>query len=1008
MKLFCLISAFVAVAASGRCGPLFDNTKCTGTYSGRTAPEYCNEGNGWCGTTSAHKNAQASTAFDYVPPTESSANFQLWSGGCNQHSTGSGWSQYCLDGVDQNTAQAALSVANNELTVKERGFYRVHAWADQHGQGGTYRAEIQRNGNSIMYTHQYKNIDGGWTQVNADITWMFEVGDTIRVRYHADSTKGNTYKWHSWNAKGQHSRLQVEYLGADARIWSGGCSQHSQGSGWSQYCLDGVDQNTAQAELSVANNELTVKKRGFYRVHAWADQHGQGGTYRAEIQRNGQSIMYTFQYKNIDGGWTQVNADITWMFEVGDTIRVRYHADSTKGNVYKWHAWNAKGQHSRLQVEYHADAHIWSGGCNQHSQGSGWSQYCLNSVDQNTAQAELSVANNELTVKERGFYRVHAWAIQHGQGGHYRAEIQRNGQSIMYTHQYKNSDGGWTQINADVTWFFEVGDTIRVRYHADSTKGNVYKWHSWNAKGQHSRLQVEFRAGSGPDGVTVRVCTCIGGVAATGSSCSLDGANICGSCNNGYFLNGKSCSAWRTCPKGQGVLTAGSASADITCEACTDADKAYSADDDRSACADHVQCAAGFGSNWSTLANSEKAQSKCVPCTITQFSSTTGYGPCSTKKTACPVVGQKLVASADSTSDATCTATHCTGASTTAPTNGSASASDGSKHGSTATFACDAGFLFSGTRSVTCVAPSADAPWSAPAKAPACYHTQPLPDPALSVLFDGAQFGVSEGCRATMTAGPPKATLDSIGARLGAEAARRGVSLSRRLSAGGATSGVVTSIDASAAPSAIKACETTFKCNGDLGAAVRELVAAAQQIEGGAQGATAPTAASAAAGAPLAHGDVGSADVALWQDGGRVMWAVPSYATVSVTCESAVQTIQHLAQHLAQISAAPLCHCANGGHATGAACAQHGDHACESCGAGYRLTGNRCVRSGSCGCKNNAGAWLGTSCSESDCGLWCIAGDGGFTHDCTKHGNAGGCENQRNLIGKTFCRWSWD
>jgi hypothetical protein len=127
-----------------------------------------------------------------------------------------------------------------------------------------------------------------------------------------------------------------------------------------------------------------------------------------------------------------------------------------------------------------------------------------------------------------------------------------------------------------------------------------------------------------------------------------------------------------------------------------------------------------------------------------------------------------------------------------------------------------------------------------------------------------------------------------------------------------------------------------------LGAAVRELVAAAQQIEGGAQGATAPTAASAAVGAPLAHGDVGSANVALWQDGGRVKWAVPSYATVSVTCESAVQTIQHLAQHLAQISAAPLCHCANGGHATGAACAQHGDHACASCGAGFSLQGGRC------------------------------------------------------------------
>jgi hypothetical protein len=54
--------------STGRCGPNFGNTKCTGKYSGADSPEYCNEANGWCGTTSAHKNAQASTTYDYVPP----------------------------------------------------------------------------------------------------------------------------------------------------------------------------------------------------------------------------------------------------------------------------------------------------------------------------------------------------------------------------------------------------------------------------------------------------------------------------------------------------------------------------------------------------------------------------------------------------------------------------------------------------------------------------------------------------------------------------------------------------------------------------------------------------------------------------------------------------------------------------------------------------------------------------------------------------------------------------
>jgi hypothetical protein len=48
----------------GRCGPVYG--KCTGAYSGSSADEYCNESTNWCGTTSEHKNAQASTAYDFV------------------------------------------------------------------------------------------------------------------------------------------------------------------------------------------------------------------------------------------------------------------------------------------------------------------------------------------------------------------------------------------------------------------------------------------------------------------------------------------------------------------------------------------------------------------------------------------------------------------------------------------------------------------------------------------------------------------------------------------------------------------------------------------------------------------------------------------------------------------------------------------------------------------------------------------------------------------------------
>jgi hypothetical protein len=52
----------------GRCGPLFYDAKCTGAFSKAGDPEYCNEANGWCGTSEKHRDAQPSTEYDYAPP----------------------------------------------------------------------------------------------------------------------------------------------------------------------------------------------------------------------------------------------------------------------------------------------------------------------------------------------------------------------------------------------------------------------------------------------------------------------------------------------------------------------------------------------------------------------------------------------------------------------------------------------------------------------------------------------------------------------------------------------------------------------------------------------------------------------------------------------------------------------------------------------------------------------------------------------------------------------------
>merc|ERR1712035_64988 len=44
---------------SGKCGPDFEHQMCPEHYP------FCNEANGWCGNTDAHRDAQSSTTYDY-------------------------------------------------------------------------------------------------------------------------------------------------------------------------------------------------------------------------------------------------------------------------------------------------------------------------------------------------------------------------------------------------------------------------------------------------------------------------------------------------------------------------------------------------------------------------------------------------------------------------------------------------------------------------------------------------------------------------------------------------------------------------------------------------------------------------------------------------------------------------------------------------------------------------------------------------------------------------------
>lgn len=135
----------------------------------------------------------------------------IWSGGCPSHSQGAGWATYCLSGVDFNSAVDYLNVdAGGTVTVKISGYYRLNMWADQHGCGHK-RVNLVVNGTSRHYSHMYNTVTG-WQLNRGDLVYPLRRGDTFYFQLHHDGGC-DPYRWHAWNNLGQHSRLQIEYVG---------------------------------------------------------------------------------------------------------------------------------------------------------------------------------------------------------------------------------------------------------------------------------------------------------------------------------------------------------------------------------------------------------------------------------------------------------------------------------------------------------------------------------------------------------------------------------------------------------------------------------------------------------------------------------------------------------------------------------------------------------------------------------------------------------------------------
>jgi hypothetical protein len=151
----------------------------------------------------------ASVPYAYLANMVEPSTPIMWSGGCTNHGTAAGWNKYCTNGVDFNTASGYLSVAaNGTFTVLIAGYYRINAWAANFCNSQRF-IKIDRNGVPIHYDYQI-NTGSDWRTVSADVTWRFNAGDTFEVYYYND---GGGYAYHSWSSQGQHSRLQVTYVG---------------------------------------------------------------------------------------------------------------------------------------------------------------------------------------------------------------------------------------------------------------------------------------------------------------------------------------------------------------------------------------------------------------------------------------------------------------------------------------------------------------------------------------------------------------------------------------------------------------------------------------------------------------------------------------------------------------------------------------------------------------------------------------------------------------------------
>lgn len=129
--------------------------------------------------------------------------------------------------------------------------------------------------------------------------------------------------------------------------------------------------------------------------------------------------------------------------------------------------------------------HIWRGYCSK-TASSGWQEYCLDKVDEDSGSPYFRADTATRFVALRsGFFRINLRYISNAcSWGHVTIHF---GNTYRY-HGHNNDRGEWQDKSADMTYYVNAGEQFYVRPYSNCN--NAY--HAGADDGRHSRLEVIY------------------------------------------------------------------------------------------------------------------------------------------------------------------------------------------------------------------------------------------------------------------------------------------------------------------------------------------------------------------------------------------------------------------------------------------------------------------------------------------------------------------------------------